>query len=314
MKCSYAPLFETLKTKGLNKTALFKGAKLSSATLAKLGNNEPVSLDIIGRICTFLGVTPEKVVSFIPDEKISPFYQALLNEMRCGTKGGIYHEFQIVMTYNSNHIEGNRLTEDDTRYIFDTNTLLPDGSRVVSVNDISETINHFDCIRYVINNAMEPLNEDFIKRLHYILKNNTSDSKLPGFNVGEYKGMPNVVGGKKTIAPGKVRAEMAKLLSSYYSNNSINFEDIVEFHYRFESIHPFQDGNGRVGRLVMMKECLRLGYLPVIIDDEIKLFYYRGLREYDQAKGYLIDTCKAGQDKVRKLCAYFEIPFPEENE
>lgn len=314
MKYSYKPLFKTLETLGLSKGDLAKGAKLSTATLAKFGNDEPVSLEVIGRVCRFLGVTPEKVVLFLEDEKISPFYEALKDEMECGRKGGIYHEFQIVMTYNSNHIEGSTLSEDDTRYIFETNTLLPDGSKSIPVNDVTETINHFECIRYVISHAFEPLSEGFIKRLHFLLKNNTLDSRKPGFNVGEYKGMPNMVGGKRTVPPSHVKTEMSKLLQSYFVKETMTFEDVVDFHYKFESIHPFQDGNGRVGRLILMKECLRLGYLPVIIDEEIKAFYYRGLLEFEDAPGYLIDTCKAGQDKVRKLCRYFEIPCPDEND
>ena len=314
MKCTYEPLFETLRSLGMSKSDLAKGTKISPATLAKLGNDEPVALEVIGRICSFLGVSADKVVSFLADEKVSPFYEALRDEMRCGTKGGIYHEFQIAMTYNSNHIEGSKLSEDDTRYIFETNTLLPDGSRAIPVNDVTETINHFDAIRFVIDHAMEPLSETFIKRLHFILKNNTLDARRPGFVVGDYKAMPNMVGGLDTAAPSKVKGMMAKLLRAYFAKPGLVFEDLVDFHYRFESIHPFQDGNGCVGRLILMKECLRLGYLPVIIDEEIKAFYYRGLREYEESPGYLIDTCKAGQDKVRKLCSYFQIPFPKENE
>ena len=313
MKCSYQPLFETLKSLGISKSALAKGAKLSTVTLAKFGKNEPVSLDVIGRVCRFLNVTPEKVVSFAVDEAMSPFYDALRQEMRCGTKGGIYHEFQIVMTYNSNHIEGSKLSEDDTRYIFETNTLLPDGSKAIPINDVTETINHFECIRFVIDHAMEPLSESFIKKLHFLLKNNTLDSRRSGFAVGEYKTMPNVVGGRKTASPGQVKTEMAALLRTYAKNETPSFEDLVAFHHRFECIHPFQDGNGRVGRLILMKECLRCGYLPVIIDEEIKAFYYRGLKEYEEYPGYLIDTCKTGQDKVRALCHYFQIPCPDEN-
>ena len=312
MKCSYRPLFETLESLGISKASLALGAKLAPATLAKFGNDEPVSLEVIGRVCAFLGVTPDKVVTFLPEKRISPFYEALSSEMKSGRKGGIYHEFQIAMTYNSNHIEGSKLTEDDTRYIFETNALLPDGTRAIPINDVTETINHFDCIRYVIGHAFEPLSEAFIKHLHRILKNNTSDSRDPKFVVGDYKRFPNMVGGKKTASPSEVRSKMSKLLTSYFAKESPRFEDIVDFHYQFESIHPFQDGNGRVGRLILLKECLRLGYLPMIIDEELKLFYYRGLREYEESPGYLIDTCKAGQDKVRKLCGYFEIPCDEE--
>lgn len=313
MKCSYSPLFETLQALKMSKSDLAKGAKLSPATLAKFGNDEPVALEVIGRVCRFLHVTPERVVAFLPDENVFPLYDALVSEMAAGTKGGIYHEFQIAMTYNSNHIEGSKLTEDDTRYIFETNTLLPDGTRAIPVNDVTETINHFDCVRYVLSHALEPLTEAFIKRLHFFLKNNTLDSRRPGFNVGEYKAMPNMVGGGRTVPPSEVAGEMSRLMKSYYEKETLSFEDVVAFHHRFESIHPFQDGNGRVGRLVLMKECLRLGYLPVIIDEELKAFYYRGLREFETQPGYLIDTCKAGQDKVRKLCQYFGIPFLEDD-
>ena len=312
MRYSYEGLFQTLKTLGISRVDLAKGAKLSTATLAKLGNNEPVSLEVLYRVCAFLGVGIDKVVSFLPEESIGPLLSRLKGEMEAGTKGGIYHEFQIVMTYNSNHIEGSKLTEHDTRYIFETNSLLPDGSRAISVNDVNETINHFDCIRYVINHVMDPLSEQLIKRLHFILKNNTVDARSPGFVVGDYKALPNVVGGRETTNPEDVSICMKQLLRKYYDKDEIHFEDLVDFHYRFETIHPFQDGNGRVGRLIMLKECLRLGHLPVIIDDEIKAFYYRGLREYEEFPGYLIDTCKAGQDKMRKLCSYFRIPYVDE--
>ena len=313
MKCSYQPLFATLDSLGMSKAALAKGAKLSTATMAKFGNGDPVSLEVIYRVCSFLRVGIDKVVTFLPEESIAPLLSKLQQEMNAGTKGGIYHEFQIVMTYNSNHIEGSRLSEEDTRYIFETNTLLPDGSRAVSIADVAESVNHFDCIRYVIEHALDPLTEEFIKHLHYLLKNNTPDAKLPGFVVGGYKAEPNMVGGIETAAPKEVGKRMRQLLEGYYAKETVRFEDLVAFHHRFESIHPFQDGNGRVGRLILLKECLRLGYLPVIIDEEIKLFYYRGLREFERTPGYLLDTCRAGQDKMAKLCAYFGVPYQEEN-
>lgn len=222
--------------------------------------------------------------------------------------GGIYHKVQIDLTYNSNHIEGSRLTHDQTRYIFETNTIgITDKS--IKVDDIVETTNHFRCIDLVIENASSTLSESFIKELHRILKNGTSDSRLSWFAVGDYKRLPNEVGGRDTTLPEHVSMEMRSLLSSYNEKKDKSFEEILDFHYRFERIHPFQDGNGRVGRLILFKECLRNNIVPFIIDEELKMFYYRGLSEWTRERGFLVDTCLAAQDKFKKYLNYFKIPY-----
>ena len=222
--------------------------------------------------------------------------------------GGIYHKFQIEFTYNSNHIEGSQLTHDQTRMIFETNTIgaLAKGT---NVDDIIETANHFKCIDYVIDYSNKKLTESFIKQLHYILKQNTSDSRLSWFKVGDYKLMPNEVGGKETVKPERVKEEMGKLLNEYNLNDNHSIEEIIDFHHKFELIHPFQDGNGRVGRLIMLKECLKNNIVPILIKDEFKDFYYRGLSEYKYERGYLIDTCLHGQDIVKSFLDYFKIKY-----
>lgn len=221
--------------------------------------------------------------------------------------GGIYHKLQIELTYNSNHIEGSRLTHEQTRYIFETNTI--GVSKAINIDDIVETANHFKCIDIVIEDANRKLSENFIKELHRILKNGTSDSRIGWFNVGEYKKLPNEVGGMSTIPPEDVPQKMAELLAWYNSINAPSFDDILDFHSKFECIHPFQDGNGRVGRLIMFKECLRSGIVPFIIDEELKMFYYRGLKEWSDERGYLRDTCLAAQDKFKKYLDYFKIEY-----
>ena len=220
--------------------------------------------------------------------------------------GGIYHKIQIDLTYNSNHIEGSRLTHDQTRYIFETNTIgITDTS--VNVDDIVETANHFKCIDSIIDNAKYALCEKYIKELHFLLKSGTSDSRKDWFAVGEYKKLPNEVGGIDTTLPEEVHTEVKALLVWYNSLENVTFEDIVEFHVRFERIHPFQDGNGRVGRLIMFKECLKHNIVPFIIDEEHKLFYYRGLKEWQSERGYLMDTCLSAQDQFRAVLKYFRI-------
>ena len=220
--------------------------------------------------------------------------------------GGIYHKIQIDLTYNSNHIEGSRLTHDQTRYIFETNTIgITDTS--VNVDDIVETANHFKCIDSIIDNAKYALSEKYIKELHFLLKSGTSDSRKDWFAVGEYKKLPNEVGGIDTTLPEDVHTEVKALLVWYNSLGNVTFEDIVEFHVRLERIHPFQDGNGRVGRLIMFKECLKHNVVPFIIDEEHKLFYYRGLKEWQSERGYLMDTCLSAQDQFRSVLKYFRI-------
>ena len=223
-------------------------------------------------------------------------------------KGGIYHKTQIELTYNSNHIEGSTLTHDQTRYIFETNTIGVEKG-IINVDDVVETANHFKCVDYIIDNAMKPLSESMIKELHFILKNGTSDSRKQWFNVGDYKKLPNEVGGEETCLPENVRTEMKKLLSSYNNIEKKTFEQLLEFHKNFESIHPFQDGNGRVGRLIMFKECLANNIVPFIIDENHKLFYYRGLKEWNNEKGYLTDTCLSCQDNYKVWLDYFKIEY-----
>ena len=232
----------------------------------------------------------------------------LKEEKRAGLHGGIYHKVQIELTYNSNHIEGSRLTHDQTRYIYETNTLgiTTDSLRV---DDIVETANHFRCIDLIIDKANNIITEGFIKQLHLLLKSGTSDSRLDWFNVGEYKKLPNEVGGKETVLPENVREEMEKLISRYEGLEEKSFRDLLEFHYHFECIHPFQDGNGRVGRLLLFKECLRHNYVPFVIDDNLKMFYYRGLSEWKREEGYLIETCGVAQDAFKKWLDYFRIEY-----
>lgn len=222
--------------------------------------------------------------------------------------GGIYHKTQINLTYNSNHIEGSRLSHDQTRYIFETNTIGLE-NEVLNVDDVLETANHFRCIDMIIDHAKDVLSEKFIKELHFVLKNGTSDSRKEWFVVGDYKKIPNEVGGMNTTLPEEVAQRMKELLKEYNDKKEKSFEDILDFHVRFERIHPFQDGNGRVGRLILFKECLKYNIVPFIIDDHLKMFYYRGLKEWDYEKGYLIDTCLSAQDKYKAYLDYFRIAY-----
>ena len=243
-----------------------------------------------------------------PRAKATPLLRALRKQKASKLRGGIYHRTQIDLTYNSNHIEGSRLTHEQTRFIFETNTIgITDAA--VNVDDVVETVNHFRCIDYIIDHAEEKLTENFIKQLHLLLKNGTSDSRRDWFTVGDYKRLPNEVGGMETCAPEDVHREMKSLLKNYHAVRRLAFEDILDFHVHFETIHPFQDGNGRVGRLLMFKECLCNGFVPFIITDELKLFYYRGLREWGHVNGYLSDTCLTAQDNYKALLDYFRIKY-----
>ena len=234
--------------------------------------------------------------------------KVLKAEKKSGTKGGIYHKIQIELTYNSNHIEGSRLTHDQTRYIYETNTIGIENS-AVNVDDIVETVNHFQCINMIIDRASQPLSEALIKKLHFILKSGTSDSRREWFAVGAYKRLPTEGGGRETVPPESVPGRMKELLASYSKGKSKTLEELIAFHYAFEAIHPFQDGNGRIGRLILFKECLRNDIVPFIIDEDLKLFYYRGLNEWPRERGYLTDTCLAAQDKFKKYLDYFRIPY-----
>lgn len=223
-------------------------------------------------------------------------------------KGGIYHKVQIELTYNSNHIEGSCLTHDQTRYIYETNTI-GITNEVINVDDIVETANHFRCIDLIIDKANLNITENLIKQLHFILKNGTTDSRKKWFAVGNYKKLPNEVGGRVTTSPENVENEVKLLIEWYNSIKNKTLNDIIEFHYRFEYIHPFQDGNGRVGRLIMFKECLKYNIVPFIINEKLKMFYYRGLKEWKQETGYLIDTCLAAQDQFKVYLDYFRINY-----
>ena len=239
-------------------------------------------------------------------KKLSPLLKALREQKASKLKGGIYHRTQIDLTYNSNHIEGSKLTHDQTRYIFETNTIgVTDSS--VNVDDVVETVNHFSCIDYIIDHAEDKLTENLVKHLHLLLKSGTSDSRKDWFAVGEYKRLPNEVGGQDTCAPEDVHKQLKALLDEYNQKNKKSFEDILDFHVRFEQIHPFQDGNGRVGRLLMFKECLANDIVPFIITDELKMFYYRGLKEWGHIDSYLTDTCLTAQDMYKELLRYFRI-------
>ena len=251
----------------------------------------------------------------IPEDAVKPesqvkkpniLLQRLREEKEIGYKGGIYHRIQIDLTYNSNHIEGSRLSHEQTRYIFETHTI---DASAEDTDDIIETMNHFRCIDMIISNANRKLSEHFICELHKTLKSGTSDSIISWFAVGSYKKRPNEVGGIETVSPADTQKAVKELLDEWNAKTAISFDDLLEFHYRFERIHPFQDGNGRVGRLIMFKECLRFGIVPFIIDDREKMFYYRGLAEWKNLPGYLRDTCLHMQDRFKKVLDYFEIPY-----
>lgn len=255
---------------------------------------------------------PEDAVKPVRKKRAEKIANDLLTRLKmekeAGIQGGIYHKVQIELTYNSNHMEGSRLTHDQTRYIFETNTIgIQD--EVVNVDDIVETANHFRCIDQIIELANYPLSEAFIKQLHYILKSGTSDSRKTWFAVGEYKRFENEVGGSATAKPAEVPGEMRNLLSRYNLSKQKTLKEIIQFHYEFEKIHPFQDGNGRVGRLIMFKECLRNGITPFIIEDDIKEFYYRGLKEWKNEQGYLMDTCLTAQDRFKVYMDYFGLEY-----
>lgn len=240
------------------------------------------------------------------EKNISPLLKVIREQKAARIRGGIYHRTQIELTYNSNHIEGSRLTHEQTRFIFETNTVgITD--MAVNVDDIVETVNHFRCIDYIIDLAEEKLTERFIKRLHLLIKTGTSDSRKDWFAMGDYKRLPNEVGGQETCPPEEVHQQMTALLNDYHHIVKKTLKDIIGFHVQFERIHPFQDGNGRVGRLIMFKECLSNRIVPFIISDELKMFYYRGLREWGHVDGYLMDTCLAAQDDYKSWLDYFRI-------
>lgn len=304
---SYDGLEKALKEKGVGKTKLSRELGLSSRTIAKIAKGEKLSKRSVQKIADYLGEALEAIMREVSDNRI---LQILREEKEIKLPGGLYHELQVRMTYNSNHIEGSKLSEDQTRMIFETNTLdVGDG---ISVDDVLETVHHFQAIDYVIDIAEDEITEDIIKHLHFILKHDTKDSTLDWFAVGDYKKRANVVGGRETCRPSEVHDQMKLLIDEYNAKKNISVEDIIAFHAEFEYIHPFQDGNGRVGRLVALKECLRHNVIPFIIEDSKKNFYYRGLAEWRNEKGWLTDTCLDGQDSIIKLLDMLEISYSRE--
>lgn len=299
---SYDGLYEQLRNKGITKTDLTVALGISSRTIAKIAKGEKLSRNTLQKIADYLGCN----ASLLCKEKSeNAILQLLREEKEAKVSGGLYHELQVRMTYNSNHIEGSKLTEDQTRLIFETNTIdVGDG---VPVDDILETVHHFRAIDYVIDVAEEELSEEMIKHLHYILKHDTKDSQLSWFAVGDYKKRANVVGGHETAKPRDVSAKMQSLLEEYNAKKPATMDDVIALHAEFEHIHPFQDGNGRVGRLVALKECLHHNIIPFIIEDSKKHFYYRGLSEWRTEKGWLTDTCMDGQDTFIRLLDMLDI-------
>lgn len=299
---SYQPLEKMLHDIHLTKSDLIAKVGLSSRTIAKMKKGEKIANHVLLKISSFLNCSPEELYQYVYD---NPILQTLKEEKDARISGGLYHELQIKMTYNSNHIEGSKLSEDQTRLIFETRTI--DATEGVLVDDIIETSNHFRAIDYVIDVAMQPLSEEIIKHLHLLLKQSTKDSTLEWFAVGDYKRKANIVGGRKNCKPSEVPSAMKTLLDHYLTKKNITFEDIIEFHADFEYIHPFQDGNGRVGRLIALKECLRFNFIPFIIEDSKKAFYYRGLSKWKEEKGWLIDTCLDGQDTFKEILKMLDI-------
>lgn len=303
---SYKKLFLLMEEREISKEKLKNEIGISSATMAKLSKNEEVAMSTIQSICSYFDCQPGAILSYEKEIDKNSILYKLREEQSIKLKGGLYHQTQVRLAYNSNHMEGNRLTEEQTRSIYETQTIgVTEGTE--RVDDIIETVNHFRCFDYILSVADKELSEDIIKKIHLILKSGTTDSQKEWFAVGDYKKKPNVIGNMvETTHPSKVATEIKQLLKEYRENSNITFEDIIDFHYQFEKIHPFQDGNGRVGRLIMFKECLKYNIPPFIIEDMSKDYYRRGLNEYTMEKGFLIETCRAAQDAYKKLLVYFE--------
>ena len=293
---SYEGLQNQLQQKGITRSDLVTALGISSRTIAKIAKGEKLSPRTLGRIAEYLECDPAALCREVSENII---LQTLRDEKAGRVSGGLYHELQVRMTYNSNHIEGSKLTEDQTRLIFETNTIdVGDG---VPVDDVLETVHHFRAVDYIIDTAEEPLTEDLVKRLHYILKHDTKDAQLPWFAVGDYKKRANLVGGRETTRPEDVPERMRILLEIYNARKAVTIQDVIELHAIFEHIHPFQDGNGRVGRLIALKECLRHNIVPFLIEDVKKHFYYQGLTEWPKEKERLAAVCLDGQDTFRRL-------------
>ena len=298
---SYEGFYNQLQKKGITKTALAAELGISSRTIAKIAKGEKLSQSTLQKIASYFDCKPDALWRRVSS---NPILQVLRDEKDAHIPGGLYHELQVRMTYNSNRIEGSKLTEDQTRLIFETATI--DAGDSVPVDDILETVHHFRAIDYVIDIAEEELSEEIIKQLHYILKHDTKDADLPWFAVGEYKTKANMVGGHETTKPKDVAARIQSLLADYNAKDCITINDVIAFHAEFEHIHPFQDGNGRVGRLVALKECLRFNVVPFLIEDTKKHYYYRGLAEWYNETGWLTGTCLDGQDTFKRLLSMFD--------
>ncbi len=303
---SYKKLFLMMEEKEISKEKLKNEIGISSATMAKLSKNEDVSMSTVQSLCKYFDCQPGAILSYEKEIDENSILFKLRDEQSIKLKGGLYHQTQVRLAYNSNHMEGSRLTEEQTRSIYETQTIgVTEGNE--KIDDIIETVNHFRCFDYILSVADKELSEDILKHIHLILKSGTTDSQKDWFAVGEYKKKPNMIGDMvETTHPSKVAQEIRQLLKDYREIGNVTFEDIIDFHCRFEKIHPFQDGNGRVGRLIMFKECLKYNIPPFIIEDVSKDYYRRGLREYVNEKGYLLDTCRAAQDVYKKLLQYFE--------
>lgn len=295
-----------MEEREITKEKLKNEIGISSATMAKLAKNEEVAMSTIQSLCKFFECQPGAILSYEKDIDENSILFRLREEQEMKLKGGLYHQTQIRLAYNSNHMEGSRLTEDQTRSIYETQTIgVTEGHE--KIDDIIETVNHFRCFDYILSVAENDLSEEIIKHIHFLLKSGTTDSQKEWFAVGDYKKRPNMIGNMiETTHPSKVAAEIKQLLKCYRENSNMTFEDIIDFHYRFEKIHPFQDGNGRVGRLIMFKECLKYNIPPFIIEDKSQEYYKRGLREYLTERGFLIETCRAAQDTYKVLLEYFE--------
>ena len=299
-------LYREKKNMTQNEIAEILGVKATTISKYEAGTLEP-NIESIKKLSETFGITIDELLKDEGDFDISKIniLEILREQKDMKLKGNLYHNTQIIFAYNTNHIEGSKLTEDQTRYIFETNSILFEGETVASVDDILETANHFKLVDYMLDIADKDLTEDIIKEFHKILKEGTMDSRKEWFMVGEYKKVVNEAGNIKTSTPSQTPKDMIKLMKWYYSLEQITIKEIIEFHFRFEKIHPFQDGNGRVGRIIMFKECLKNNIIPFIILDKDKLFYYRGLKEYKNEKGYLIDTCLNAQDQYIKMIEYY---------
>ena len=288
-----------------NEIADILGVKSATVSKYESGTLEP-NIESLKKLAELFEVSVDELLK--EDEfdfsKINVL-EVLREQEEMQLKGNLYHNTQIIFAYNTNHIEGSKLTEDQTRYIYETNTLLTEKESITNLDDIIETANHFKLVDYMLDVADKELTEEMIKEFHKILKEGTSDSIKDWFNVGEYKKLANEAGNMKTSLPKNVQKDMVKLMQWYNSLEKITIENIIEFHYRFECIHPFQDGNGRVGRIIIFKECLKNNIVPFIILDKDKLFYYRGIKEYKNEKGYLIDTCLNAQDQYKEMIKYY---------